>query len=228
MASPPLASTPARRLRGHSRDVPAKMASTSDSVVPSRVRNLNAESNVQSRITQFQRNVDVSATRALSIPSTKGQPLVLGPSQATTVGTSTPSNPPSQLHSSAVDKSVIDRLDSIQRFFDQSLQRALHENSSQFKSLQAQIQNVSGSISQLQEHILEVDEHCRRNDERLDAWEIQDASEYAQELELVHEAEGENEYEDDQTDTTHDPGDLVHGLHSVFFGVVLLQKYSLL
>ena len=71
LASPPLVTTPARRLMGHSRDVPAKTPSTSDSIVPSRGRNLNAESNVQSRIAQFQRNVNVSATRALSNPSTK-------------------------------------------------------------------------------------------------------------------------------------------------------------
>ena len=62
--------------------------------------------------------------------------------------------------------------------------------------------------------MFEVDEHCRRTGERLDAWELQDASEYAQELEPVHEAEGENDYEDDQTVTTHDPGGLAHGLQS--------------
>ena len=73
---------------------------------------------------------------------------------------------------------------------------------------------MSGSISQLQEHILEVDEHCRRTDECLDAWEIQDASEYAQELEHVHEAEGENDYEDDQTVITPDPEGHTYGLQS--------------
>ena len=30
----------------------------------------------------------------------------------------------------------------------------------------------------------------------------------------MHEAEGENDYEDDQTVTTHDPGGLAHGLQS--------------
>ena len=73
---------------------------------------------------------------------------------------------------------------------------------------------MSGSISQLQEHLREVDEHCRRTDERLDALEIQDASEYAQELELEHEAEGENYYADDQTVTIHDPGGPTYGLQS--------------
>ena len=116
---------------GHSRDVQAKTVSTSDSLVPSRVRHLNAESNVQSRITQFQHNANVSATRALSNPSTKGHPLVLGPSQISAVAPTTVVDLPSQSHSSAVDKSLIDRLDSIQRLFDQSLRRALQENASQ-------------------------------------------------------------------------------------------------
>ena len=40
-----------------------------------------------------------------------------------------------------------------------------------------------------------MDESCRRNCERIDAWEIQDASEHVQELEPVHEDEGEAEYD---------------------------------
>ena len=81
LASPPLVTTPARRLKGHPRDIPAKVRATGDSLVPSRVKHLNAESNVQTCITQFQRNASVTAPRALSNPSAKGQPLVLGLSQ---------------------------------------------------------------------------------------------------------------------------------------------------
>ena len=148
LASPPLAITPTRRVRGNSRDMPATSSSTSDAVVSSRTRSLNAESSVQSRIAQLQRNASMSATRALTNPTTRGQPLVLGPSPATAVVTPTLVDLFSQSHPSTVDKSLIDRLESMQKFFDQSLQRALQENASQNRTLQSQ-----------------------RNCERIDAWD---------------------------------------------------------
>ena len=105
-----------------------------------------------------------------------------------------------------VESSLIDRLESMQKFFDQSLQRALQENANQYKSLQSQIQTISGSmqfqiqtisgsISSLQENILEVDESCRRNLERIEALEVQEDSERTQELEPVREEEGDTEYD---------------------------------
>ena len=108
----------------------------------------------------------------------------------------------------------MERLDTLQQFFDQSLQRALQDTANQFRSLQNQIQTITRNLNQLQGIILEVDEHCRRTCERLDAWDLQDVSEYAQELEPVDELDGENDYEDDRTVTTHDPGGLAHGLQS--------------
>ena len=108
----------------------------------------------------------------------------------------------------------MERLDTLQQFFDQLLQRALQDNANQFRSLQTQIQTIIGNLNQLQGNILEVDEHCRRTGERLDAWDLQDVSEYAQELEPVDESDGENDYEYDRTVTTHDLGGLAHGLQS--------------
>ena len=78
LASPPLDITPTRRVRSNSRDIPATSSSTSDAVVSSRTRSLNAESSVQSRIAQLQRNASMSVTRALTNPTTRGQPLVFG------------------------------------------------------------------------------------------------------------------------------------------------------
>ena len=54
---------------------------------------------------------------------------------------------------------------------------------------------MPGNIFLLQGNILEVDENCRRNCERIDALEIQYVSEHTQELEPVHESEGETEYD---------------------------------
>ena len=108
----------------------------------------------------------------------------------------------------------MERLDTLQQFFDQSLRRALQDNANQFRSLQTQIQTIIGNLNQLQSNIFEVDEHCRRTGERLDAWDLQDVSEYAQELEPVDELDGENDYEDDRTVTTHVPVGLAHGLQS--------------
>ena len=76
------------------------------------------------------------------------------------------------MQSATVESSLIDRLESMQRMFGQSLQRARQENATQYKNLQSQIQNVSGSLSFLQEHILEVDESCRLNCERIEEWEV--------------------------------------------------------
>ena len=115
----------------------------------------------------------MSATRALTNPTARGQPLVLGPSPATAVVTPTLVDLTSQSHPTTVDKSLIDRLESMQKFFDQSLQRALQENASQYRTLQSQMQTMSGNISQLQGNILEVDENCRRNCERIDSLEFQ-------------------------------------------------------
>ena len=78
---------------------------------------------------------------------------------------------------------------------DQSLQRALQENAAQYKNLQSQIQNVSGSLSFLQEHILEVDESCRRNCERIEEWEVNEVSAKTQELTPVHEDDREADHD---------------------------------
>ena len=43
--------------------------------------------------------------------------------------------------------------------------------------------------------MLEVDETCRRNPERIEAWEVQEYSERIQELEPVREEEGDTEYD---------------------------------
>ena len=70
------------------------------------------------------------------------------------------------------------RLDTLQQHFDQSLNRALQDNAHQFKVVQIQIQTLIGNVNQLQGNILEVDDHYRRTGERLDAWESQDHNEY--------------------------------------------------
>ena len=59
--------------------------------------------------------------------------------------------------------------------------------------MQFQIQTISGNISILQEHILEVDENCTRNLRRIEASEVQDDSDRTQELEPVREEEGDTE-----------------------------------
>ena len=76
------------------------------------------------------------------------------------------------------------------------------------------MQTLIGNISQLQGNILEVDGHCRRTGGRLDAWETQDASEYQQELEPAIELDGESEYENERTETTHDAGCPFQGTQS--------------
>ena len=48
----------------------------------------------------------------------------------------------------------------------------------------------------------------------LDALEIQDAIEYQYELEPVTDFYGESEYDEDRTETTHDPGGTLHGPQS--------------
>ena len=50
--------------------------------------------------------------------------------------------------------------------------------------------------------------------ERLDAWEIQDAIEYQQELKPFPELDGETEYDDDRIETTHDAGGTLQGPQS--------------
>ena len=197
LGSQMLSNTPTRRFRGNSRDIVATSASASAAAVPSRARALSVESSVQSRIAQLQRKTSVgtSVERTLNIPATKSQPLSFGPSPASSAAPATLVDTSKQMQSSNVDTSLIDRLESMQKFFDQSLQRALQENANQHKNLQSQIQTISGSISSFQENILEVDENCRRNFERIEAWEVQEDSERAQELEPVHEEEGETEYD---------------------------------
>ena len=98
------------------------------------------------------------------------------------------------------------RLDTLQQYFDQSLNRALQDSANQLRVMQNQIQTLTGSVNRLQGNILEVDDHCRRTGERLDAWETQDPNEYPQELEPVTELDGEGEYDDERTETTQDPG----------------------
>ena len=73
---------------------------------------------------------------------------------------------------------------------------------------------MTGNVNQLQGNILEVDDHCRRTGDRLDALEIQDTNDYSQEHEPVIELDGESEYDDDRTETTHDSGALNLGSQS--------------
>ena len=166
------------------------------------------ESNVQSRITQLQRksNVGTSLERTLNIPTTISQPLSFGPSPASSSSSAALVDTSKKMQTATVESSLIDRLESMQKFFDQSLQRALQENANQYKSMQSQLQTVSGSmqfqiqtisgnISFLQEHILEVDENCTRNLKHIEAWEVQDDSDRNQELEPVREEEGDTEYD---------------------------------
>ena len=112
-------------------------------MVPSRVRHLNAESNVQTRIIQFQRNASVTAIRALYNTATKGQPLVLGPSQPHPTETTTTLALPSQSQVTTADNGLLERLDTLQQYFDQSLHRALQTNANQFRTLQTHIQTFT-------------------------------------------------------------------------------------
>ena len=203
-----LSNIPTRRTSGNSRDIVATSASALAAAVPSRARALSVESNVQSRIAQLHRksSVGVSLERTLHIPATNSQPLSFGPSPASSSASVTLVDTSKNMQPATVESSLIDRLESMQKFFDQSLQRALQENANQYKSLQSQIQTISGSMqsqiqtisgnmSSLQEHILEVDESCTRNLERIEAWEVQEDSERIQELEPVREEEGDTEYD---------------------------------
>ena len=54
------------------------------------------------------------------------------------------------------------------------------------------MQTFIGNINQLQGNILDFVENCRRTGERLDAWEVHDSIEYAQELEPVNELYSES------------------------------------
>ena len=99
------------------------------------------------------------------------------------------------MQSATVESSLIDRHESMQRMLDQSLQRALQENAAQYKNLQSQIQNVSGSLSFLQEHILEVDENCKRNCECIEEWEVHEVSAKSLELTPVHEDDREADHD---------------------------------
>ena len=203
LGSQMLSNIQTRRTRGTSRDIVATSASVSSVVVPSRARAARVDSNVQSRIAQFQRKTSVGASleRTLNIPSTNSQPLSFGPSPASSsasvalVDTSNNMQPSPAMQSATVESSLIDRLESMQRMFDQSLQRALQENATQYKNLQSQIQNVSGSLSFLQEHILEVDESCRRNCERIEEFEVNEVSAKTQELTPVHEDDREADHD---------------------------------
>ena len=97
-------------------------------------------------------------------------------------------------------------MDTLQQYFDKALSRALQDNANQFRVLQTQIHTLTGNVNLLQGNILQVDNHCRRTGERLDAWETQDSNEYQQELEPVIELDGESEYDDERTEATQDPG----------------------
>ena len=99
--------------------MPGRIDGTGDIAVPSRVKHLNAESDEQTRITQFQRNASVTARRALSNPSTKGQPFVLGPSQPHPTETMTTLALPNQSQVASVDNGFLQRLDTLQQYFDQ-------------------------------------------------------------------------------------------------------------
>ena len=197
-----------RRTKGNSRDIVATSASALAGAAPSRARALSVESNVQSRIAQLQRKSSVGTIleRTLNIPATNSQPLSFGPSPASSSASVTLVDTLKKMQTVTIESSLIDRLESMQQLFDQSLQRALRENANQYKSLQSQVQTISGSmqfqiqpisgsISSLQENMLEVDESCRRNLERIDAFEVQEDSERIQELEPVREEEGDTEYD---------------------------------
>ena len=119
LASSHRISTPARRWRCNSNDILRRIDGTGDIAVPSRVRHLNAESNVQTRITKFQRNADAIAPRASSNPVTKGQPLVLGPLQPHPTDTPTTLALPSHAQFTSVDKGLMQRLETLQQYFDQ-------------------------------------------------------------------------------------------------------------
>ena len=107
--------------------------SASAAAVSSRARALSVESNVQSRIAQLQRKTSVGTRveRTLNIPATKSQPLSFGPSPASSAASDTLVDTSKQMQSTTVDTSLIDRLESMQKFFDQSLQRALQEHANQ-------------------------------------------------------------------------------------------------
>ena len=68
------------------------------------------------------------------------------------------------------------------------------------------MQTLIGNVNRVQGNMLEVDDHCRRTGERLDAWEIHDINDYNQEFEPVTEFDFESENDDDRTETTQDPG----------------------
>ena len=54
------------------------------------------------------------------------------------------------------------RLGTLQQYFDQSLNRALQDSANQFIALQTQMQTLIGNVNQLAGVILEVDDHCKR------------------------------------------------------------------
>ena len=76
---------------------------------------------------------------------------------------------------------------------------------------------MSGSLSFLQEHILEVDESCRRNCERIEEWEVNEVSAKTQELTPVHE---------DDREADHDSGGVSGILHANYVPSLLRPHLS--
>ena len=67
------------------------------------------------------------------------------------------------------------RFNTSQHYFDQCFNRVLQDTANQFRFLQIH-------AGQLQGNVIEVDDHCSRAGERLDAWETHELNEYQRDL----------------------------------------------
>ena len=119
---------------------------------------------------KFQRNTFNAAPRASYKSVTKGNPLILGPSLTQSPNVRSTFALPCKNTVEFIDNGLMQRLDTLQQYFDQSISRAMQDHGKKLRILQTQIQTLIGNVKQLQGNVLEVDDHCRRTDERLGAW----------------------------------------------------------